>query len=92
MTTEIISPDLKTILRRLRLSRILDTLPERLVLARQQKMPHQDWLLLILSDEATRRDTLSVTLRVQKAHLDPDDAFGGVGSHRQGDVRPGAPE
>src|ERR1700687_2943201 len=71
MTTEIISPDLKTVLRRLRLSRILDTLPERLVLARQQKMPHQDWLLLILSDEATRRDTLSVTLRVQKAHLDP---------------------
>src|ERR1700736_1280054 len=71
MTIEIISPDLKTILRRLRLSRILDTLPERLVLARQQKMPHQDWLLLILSDEATRRDTLSVTLRVQKAHLDP---------------------
>jgi DNA replication protein DnaC len=71
MTTEIISPDLKTILRRLRLSRILDTLPERLVLGRQQKMPHQDWLLLILSDEATRRDTLAVTLRVQKAHLDP---------------------
>ena len=71
MTTELISPDLKTILRLLRLSRILDTLPERLVLARQQQMPHQDWLLLILSDEATRRDTLSVTLRVQKAHLDP---------------------
>lgn len=71
MTTDIISPDLKTILRRLRLSRILDTLPERLVLARQQKMPHQDWLLLILSDEATRRDNLAVTLRVQKASLDP---------------------
>src|SRR5215470_10218650 len=71
MTTDIISPDLKTILRRLRLSRILDTLPERLVLARQQKMPHQDWLLLILSDEAARRDSLAVTLRVQKAHLDP---------------------
>ena len=57
MTTELISPDLKTVLRRLRLSRILDTLPERLVLARQQQMPHQDWLLLILSDEATRRDS-----------------------------------
>jgi DNA replication protein DnaC len=71
MTTDIISPDLKTILRRLRLSRILDTLPERLALARQQKMPHQDWLLLILSDEVTRRDSLAVTLRVQKAHLDP---------------------
>src|SRR5215831_1781941 len=71
MTTEIISPDLKAVLRRLRLSRILDTLPERLVIARQQKMPHQDWLLLILSDEATRRDSLGVTLRVQRAHLDP---------------------
>src|SRR3989441_3142170 len=71
MTTETISADLKTILRRLRLGRLLDTLPERLVLARQQQLPHQDWLLLILSDEVTRRDSLGVTLRVQKAHLDP---------------------
>src|SRR2546426_7655704 len=71
MTTEAISADLKTILRRLRLGRLLDTLPERLVLARQQQLPHQDWLLLILRDEVTRRDSLAVTLRVQKAHLDP---------------------
>ena len=34
MTTDAISPDLKTTLRRLKLSRMLDTLPERLVLAR----------------------------------------------------------
>jgi hypothetical protein len=40
-TTEVITPDLKTVLRRLKLSRMLDTLPERLTLARQQKMPHQ---------------------------------------------------
>lgn len=33
MTTGSISPDLKTILRRLKLSRLLDTLPERLTLA-----------------------------------------------------------
>jgi len=71
MTPDLISPDLKTVLRRLKLSRILDTLPERLVVARQQKMPHQDLLLLVLSDEATRRDGLAVTLRVQQAHLDP---------------------
>ena len=58
-------------LRRLKLSRMLDTLPERLTLARQQKMPHQDWLLLILSDEASRRDSLAVTLRVERARLDP---------------------
>src|SRR6185369_12671995 len=42
-----------------------------LTLARQQKMPHQDLLLLALSDEIARRESLSVTLRVQKAHLDP---------------------
>jgi len=39
MTTDSISPDLRTVLRRLKLSRVLDTLPERLTLARQQKMP-----------------------------------------------------
>jgi hypothetical protein len=59
--------DLKTVLRRLQLSRLLDTLPERLTLARQQKMPHQDLLLQVLSDEVARRESLAVTLRVQKA-------------------------
>jgi DNA replication protein DnaC len=71
MTTDSISPDLKTVLRRLKLSRVLDTLPERLTLARQQKMPPHDLLLLILSDEVARRDSLGVSLRVQKARLDP---------------------
>jgi DNA replication protein DnaC len=70
-TTDGISPDLKTVLRRLKLSRMLDTLPERLTLARQQKRPHHDLLRLVLSDEVTRRDSLAVTLRVQKARLDP---------------------
>jgi DNA replication protein DnaC len=71
MPTDAISPDLKTVLRRLKLSRMLDTLPERLVIARQQQMPHQDWLLLVLSDEASRRDSLAVSLRVERARLDP---------------------
>jgi DNA replication protein DnaC len=70
MTTDPISPDLKTVLRRLKLSRMLDTLPDRLVLARQQKMPHQDLLLVVLSDEVSRRDSLAVTLRVERARLD----------------------
>ena len=56
MTPDPISPDLKTVLKRLRLGRMLDTLPERLVLARQQKMPHADFLLLALSDEVSRRE------------------------------------
>ena len=71
MTTDAISLDLKTTLRRLKLSRMLDTLPERLILARQQKMPHQDLLLLVLSDEVSRRESVGVTLRVERARLDP---------------------
>jgi hypothetical protein len=40
--TDPISPDLKTVMRRLRRGKLLDTLPERLALARQQKVAHQD--------------------------------------------------
>jgi len=71
MTTETISTDLKAVLRRLKLSPILQTLPERLVLARQQKMPHQDLLLLVLQDEVTRRDSQSAALRADRGHLEP---------------------
>ncbi len=66
-----ISPDLRAVLRRLKLGRMLDTLPERFALARQQQLAHQDFLLVVLGDEASRRDALSVTTRVQRAHLDP---------------------
>ena len=82
-TPDIISPDLKTVLRRLKLSRMLDTLPERLTLARQQKMPHQDLLLQVLSDEVARRESLAVTLRVQKARLDPTMHLDAWDSHRE---------
>jgi DNA replication protein DnaC len=66
-----LSPDLRTVLRRLRLSRMTDTLPERLALARAQKMPHQDFLLLVLADEASRRDGQSAALRASRGRLDP---------------------
>jgi len=43
---DIISPELRQTLRRLKLGPILETLPERLILARQQKLAHQDsWSL-----------------------------------------------
>lgn len=70
MTPDVVSPELKTVLKRLKLSRMLDTLPERLALARQQKMPHQDLMLLALGDEASRRDGQAATLRAQRGHLD----------------------
>jgi DNA replication protein DnaC len=69
--TSEISPELIQVLRRLKLSPILDTLPERLVLARQSKMPYQDFLLVVLGDEAERRDGNAVRLRASKARLEP---------------------
>lgn len=67
-----ISAELKAVMRRLKLSPILNTLPERLVLARQQKTPHQDFLLLVLTDEASRRDGLAATTRAARGRLDPN--------------------
>ena len=66
-----ISADLKQVLRTLKLGKILDTLPERLTLARQQNLPHADFLELVLADEVSRRDTNSATLRARAAGLDP---------------------
>lgn len=72
MTMDVVSAELKSVLRRLKLSGMLATLADRLALARQQKMPHQDFLLMALSDEASRRDSLSASLRAAKARLDPE--------------------
>lgn len=69
--SDTLSPDLKPLLRRLKLGRILDTLPERLAVARSQKMPHQDFLALVFADEISRRDSQAATVRAQRAHLDP---------------------
>lgn len=71
MKPEMITSDLGAVLRRLKLGRMLDTLPERLVLARQQKMPHQDFLLLALADEVSRRESQAAVSRAQKARLEP---------------------
>ena len=71
MTPDAISPELIAVFRRLKLGRLLATLPERLVLARQQHMAHQDFLLLLLHDEVARRDSAAVTLRATQAQLDP---------------------
>ena len=63
--------DLTRTLRALKLGGMADTLPERLVLARQQQLGHAAFLQLVLSDEVTRRDGRSATLRAAKAGLDP---------------------
>ncbi len=65
-----VSPDLRTTLRALKLGQMLDTLPDRLTLARQQKMTHADFLELVLADEVTRREAKSASLRARAAGLD----------------------
>jgi DNA replication protein DnaC len=73
--SEPISADLQRVLRRLKLSPMLATLPERLLLARQQKIPHQDFLELVLADEVARRESAAAQLRAKRAQLDPAETL-----------------
>jgi DNA replication protein DnaC len=66
-----IDPDLAATLRKLKLGRLLDTLPERLALAKTNKLSHAEFLTVVLADEVTRRDAASATLRARTAGLDP---------------------
>lgn len=66
-----VSSELRTLMRRLRLGQLLDTLPERLALARQHNLGHLDFLEQLFSDEVQRRDATSASVRARSAHLDP---------------------
>ena len=72
VVTDPVSADLKKVMRQLKLGRMLDTLPERLILARQRHLSHAAFLELVLADEASRRDTSSAARRARAAGLDPD--------------------
>src|SRR3954466_7413913 len=71
MTAPTVTPELKALLRRVKLGRCLDTLPERLALAQTGGMGHAEFLELVLADEVTRRETTSADLRARAAGLDP---------------------
>jgi DNA replication protein DnaC len=66
-----ISSELKALLRQVKLGRCLDTLPERLALARTAGMGHAEFLELVLADEVTRRETSSALARARAAGLEP---------------------
>jgi DNA replication protein DnaC len=66
-----ITPELKALLRRLKLGRLLDTLPERLALAGVEHLPHHDFLEMLLADEVNRRDRQATKVHARAAHLDP---------------------
>ncbi|GFG99460.1 ATP-binding protein [Mycobacterium timonense] len=64
-----ISADLKVLMRRLKLGQLLDTLPERLAFGTIHRLPHHDFLEMLLADEVTRRDRKSAQLRAKAARL-----------------------
>lgn len=70
--TPVVPGELRSLLRRLKLGQALDTLPERLALAKAHDLGHADFLELVLSDEVARRDRTSAALRARAAHLDPN--------------------
>jgi DNA replication protein DnaC len=73
--TPILSAELKAVLRQVKLGRCVDTLPERLTLAKTRNMGHAEFLELVLADEVTRRETTSAALRARTAGLDPSMAL-----------------
>ncbi len=83
-----VSPELKALMRKLKLGRMNDTLPERLALAKTHGLSHMEFLEQLLSDEATRRDGDSAGRRARIAPPRPGHGARGVGRRRQGHLRP----
>jgi len=67
----VITPELRSLLRTVKLGQLMATLPERLALARARDLSHTEFLELVLSDEVTRRDATSAERRARQAGLDP---------------------
>ena len=70
-----IKNSLKTILKRLKLSGILATLPERIAYAQKTKLPSEDLLELILQDEVDRRDQVNLQRRLKRASFTEEQIF-----------------
>jgi DNA replication protein DnaC len=67
-----IEPELKKGLKRLRLSGILATLPDRVAYCRKEKLDFTQFLELILSDEVERRDHKTITNRLRDAGFEEE--------------------
>jgi DNA replication protein DnaC len=68
--TPTITQDLKQVLKRLRLSGMLPTLPDRVALAKQSHMEYTAFLELVLSDEISRRDEGTLDRRLRAANFE----------------------
>ncbi len=72
MSTTTVSPDLRSVLKRLRLGQIIETLGERMVLAAKQGLSFEELLLLVLGDEISRRDSTAAARRADVGGLEVD--------------------
>jgi DNA replication protein DnaC len=72
MSVRTISTELVAAFKRLRLGGLLPTLAERLAMAEKQSTPLEDVLLMLLTDEISRRESTAATRRADEAGLDPD--------------------
>jgi DNA replication protein DnaC len=75
MASHPISPELVVALKRLKLGRLLDTLADRLVLAEKQDTPFEDLLLMLFTDEISRREAATAEHRARDADLEPAMRF-----------------
>jgi DNA replication protein DnaC len=72
-----INPSLKTVLKRLKLSGVLATIPDRLAYAKKTKLSELDFLELILQDEIDRRDHQNLAVRLGRAGFEEEQTFEG---------------
>ena len=70
-----ITPALKTVLKRLKLSGVLPTLPDRIAYARKSKLSELQFLELALQDEIDRRDQHNLTQRLTRAGFEEEQTF-----------------
>ena len=69
------TPEVKHLLKALRLSGILSTLPDRVSYAAGNKLSHQEFLELVLSDELERRRHGALERRLQHAGVNLDQVM-----------------
>ncbi len=72
-----IPKSLQTVLRRLKLSGLCPTLPDRVAYARKAKLPELEFLELVLQDEIDRRNAKNVSVRLEQAGFEDEQTLEG---------------
>lgn len=72
-----ITPALKTVLKRLKLSGVLPTIPDRVAYAQKAKLSELDFLELVLQDEIDRRDHTNLAQRLGRAGFEEEQTLEG---------------